>query len=111
MNGKCKTRVEIRNYSKAAESTPAVVDVHEWRILYAKLLLKFPKGKVPYKELGKKDSYYLTREGGLELYKVKQDLASLPKTARAVKALEKWFDTQSDEKVSKRLKRHKLISQ
>lgn len=109
MNSNAKTSVEIRKSAKGFPTTPAVIDVHEWRVLYKSLLKKFPKGKVPYKELGKVDDYYLTRAGGLELYKVKQGEASLTKTARAVKALEKWFELQDSARIKKRVANQGLV--
>ncbi len=76
-------------------NVPAVLDVQEWRDNFQKLIVKFPHDKVLYRELSEIDNYYETRKGGLELYKVKQNLASITKTARAVKALEKWLNTQA----------------
>lgn len=104
MNNENKTSVEIRNLMRI---NTQFFEKEKWQALYKELLSKTDEDFVAYKELGKVDTYYLTRKGGQELYKVKQGAASLPKIIRAVQTLEKYL--KKSEAKKKRLKRQKLV--
>jgi hypothetical protein len=107
MNKDKKTSVEIRNSVKGLLNKRTAVDVQEWRDAYHDLLKLFPDDKTLYAELATIDSYYATRKGGQELYKVKQNLASIQRTVRAVKALYKYL-FPAGSKIQKIINRHGL---